>query len=975
MVQQRDTSARNKPTAQKSFVDRESFQEAFEKALDRNPEQTYKVLVYYGVGGIGKTSLIQQLESNLKSINPNAMCVTLDFTTSHFRQQDEALFQLVYMLGKDYKIPFPTYDIAYKVYWKKVHPNQALIVKEIPFFEDGSIISEIISALGDMPVVGVVPKITKIALKGHSFIQTWWTMRGENTLRKLESMQPHEILNEFPIYFAQDFADYLKKKNQPAVIFLDTYEALWESNKDVGHYTSRDAWIRDLIAELPSPGNILWVICGRERLRWADIKNDNWGDYLEQHPIGNLENPDICDFLINWGITDSKIQDAIVESSEGVPFYLDLAVEIYYKKHEPIPDDFTGTHEKLLERFLRYLDRSEKVALEVLSAARFWDRELFDALLTTFDTGYPRQRFSELMKHSFINEAVISGKATYSMHQLMSKNLQDFQDEEDRQRVHEYLFEYYSGQLPEKAARTISEQNKTTLREAFYHRSKVADITQFSKWFYDAAKIFNTKSQYNLLTDLYQALLNLQEEDLGTNHLDVATTCNNLALLYQDQGKYEEAEPLFKRALKISEEVLGPNHPYVATTCNNLALLYQDQGKYEEAEPLYKRALKIYEEVLGPNNPDVATTCNNLAGLYQAQGKYEEAEPLYKRAFKISEEVLGTNNPDVATTCNNLAVLYQDQGKYEEAEPLFMRAFKIREEVLGPNHPYVAATCNNLAVLYQDRGKYEEAEPLLKRAFKIREEVLGPNHPYVAATCNNLAGLYQDQGKYEEAEPLYMRALKIYEEVLGPNHPYVAATCNNLASLYKDQGKYEEAEPLLKRAFKIREEVLGPNHPYVATTCNNLAVLYQVQGKYEEAEPLFMRDLKISEEVLSPNHPYVATTCNNLASLYQAQGKYEEAEPLYMRAFKIREEVLGPNHPYVATTCNNLALLYKDQGKYEEAEPLYMRALKIYEEVLGINHPDVATTCNNLVGLYQAQGKYDEAELLYKRALKIREES
>jgi len=41
------------------------------------------------------------------------------------------------------------------------------------------------------------------------------------------------------------------------------------------------------------------------------------------------------------------------------------------------------------------------------------------------------------------------------------------------------------------------------------------------------------------------------------------------------QGKYAEAEPLYQRALAISEKTLGPEHPQVATSLNNLALLYQ----------------------------------------------------------------------------------------------------------------------------------------------------------------------------------------------------------------------------------------------------------------------------------------------------------------------------------------------------------------------------------------------------------------
>jgi tetratricopeptide (TPR) repeat protein len=51
------------------------------------------------------------------------------------------------------------------------------------------------------------------------------------------------------------------------------------------------------------------------------------------------------------------------------------------------------------------------------------------------------------------------------------------------------------------------------------------------------------------------------------------------------QGKYEQAEPLFQRALAISEQQVGAQHPDTASSLNNLALLYQDQGKSSENTP------------------------------------------------------------------------------------------------------------------------------------------------------------------------------------------------------------------------------------------------------------------------------------------------------------------------------------------------------------------------------------------------------
>jgi tetratricopeptide (TPR) repeat protein len=96
-----------------------------------------------------------------------------------------------------------------------------------------------------------------------------------------------------------------------------------------------------------------------------------------------------------------------------------------------------------------------------------------------------------------------------------------------------------------------------------------------------------------------------------------------------------EAEPLYRRSLAIREQQLGPDHLVVATSLNNLAGLYDSQGRYGEAEPLYRRSLVIREHQLGAEHPAVATSLNNLAGLYDSQGRYGEAEPLYLRSLTI----------------------------------------------------------------------------------------------------------------------------------------------------------------------------------------------------------------------------------------------------------------------------------------------------------------------------------------------------
>ena len=126
------------------------------------------------------------------------------------------------------------------------------------------------------------------------------------------------------------------------------------------------------------------------------------------------------------------------------------------------------------------------------------------------------------------------------------------------------------------------------------------------------------------------------------NDLDKAKFLNQQVIKLYKQGRYQEAIKVAQQTLTIQEKALGPDHPDVATSLNNLALLYKTLGDFAKAEPLYKRALAIWEKTLGPEHPDVATSLNNLANLYVSLGDYAKAEPLYKRALVIREKALGT---------------------------------------------------------------------------------------------------------------------------------------------------------------------------------------------------------------------------------------------------------------------------------------------------------------------------------------------
>ena len=237
----------------------------------------------------------------------------------------------------------------------------------------------------------------------------------------------------------------------------------------------------------------------------------------------------------------------------------------------------------------------------------------------------------------------------------------------------------------------------------------------------------------------------------GADSSYVATLYFELSNLYSDRvqsGKLADREREFtlaqdylKRAIELQTKF--EQQEALATSLNQLAILYEWIGRYAEAEPLYVQSLAIYEKELGAN-PRTASSLNSLAKLYRLMsGRYAEAEPLFVRSLAIREKELGANHPSTATSLNNLAELYRAMGRYKEAEPLFVRSLAIREQELGANHPDTAASLNNLAGLYRSMGRYAEAEPLYVRALEILEQSLGTNHPSTQTIGENLQILRQ----------------------------------------------------------------------------------------------------------------------------------------------------------------------------------------------------------------------------------------
>ena len=95
------------------------------------------------------------------------------------------------------------------------------------------------------------------------------------------------------------------------------------------------------------------------------------------------------------------------------------------------------------------------------------------------------------------------------------------------------------------------------------------------------------KGDLQLARDYHQRALEIRLEQLGPNHIDVASSYDNLGTLCGTKGDLQHARDYHQRALIIQLEQLGPNHIRVAACYNNLGNVCENKGDLQHARDYY----------------------------------------------------------------------------------------------------------------------------------------------------------------------------------------------------------------------------------------------------------------------------------------------------------------------------------------------------------------------------------------------------
>ncbi|MGH3527101.1 MAG: ATP-binding protein [Pseudonocardiaceae bacterium] len=396
---------------ERRFVNRESVLAAFAEELSRIADQP-RVLNVVGVGGIGKSRLVRELR-NRAAASQGCRTAVLDLQVPAMRQQENALAVLRTEFGRQ-QASFDRFDIAYAVLWQRLHPNLRLTGRDLPFLAESEVLTTIFDDASGLLVFGTAIGLLKLADRATSWMRRKRAVQADEVLQMLDELENTEVLDAVTYLFAGDLRS--ASEQRPFVVFVDAYEALVPTPVRTGRASAADTWLRDLIGQL---GRGLVVVASREPLNWQTC-DPGWVEVIRHCPVGGLPTEARLELLTEAGIVNAVEQRAIARASDGLPFYLHLAIDTGAPSGSSEPNVVSS--EEILQRFLQHVASTEVRCLELLSIARTFDFEVFKALASAFDLPSDRMTWESLTAYSFVYPA---GDGECRLHQLMAAALRE----------------------------------------------------------------------------------------------------------------------------------------------------------------------------------------------------------------------------------------------------------------------------------------------------------------------------------------------------------------------------------------------------------------------------------------------------------------------------------------------------------------------------------------------------------------------
>jgi signal transduction histidine kinase len=303
---------------------------------------------------------------------------------------------------------------------------------------------------------------------------------------------------------------------------------------------------------------------------------------------------------------------------------------------------------------------------------------------------------------------------------------------------------------------------------------------------------------------------------------EVAKALVNKGAYFQRLDRLDEAFQYFQQGNQLLEGVEGEELA-LASTLNNMSVIYTSWGMHAEAIAALFEAIEIKERL--NDHESLAYSYGTLASVYMARDEFNRALGFHKKALE-SAQTAGNRYLEAAFLFN-LGSNYKDLDAFEQAETYMREARVISQSI---NNSMLLGHCTiGLAEVAQARGQLSQAKAQLEAGLTLDATKNSPS--LRSNVLLSLAEIALEQNRLQEAERYGQEGLSIAKSI--EELPFVSRGEELLANIYEQKG--EPTQALLHyKAFKAAQDsLLGRNN---SNRISQLEAQYDYQLQQKDFE-------------------------------------------------------------------------------------------------------------------------------------------
>lgn len=642
--------------ATRCFTNRYGSFEIFKREFEKLKKDigAFRVISFYGIGGIGKTALLKELHA--KYSKEKVQWVLLDLESTVVTSPVEVIYEIYRETGlRDFLLEY-TLALIWEHRGRSIEDIRNRIVST-----DGVLAEVVDVAFGAVETMVGAKTVRRIF---ESSIDTFHRNFGRNAsqvdlVNEATESEREQLLVEF-------MATAIRKQALDGKRFVFSIDSLHWMDKREGFFSSHrksDDWLLALIGGAKIG---LWILTSREKLKWAK-EMPAWGEFLEEHLLGRLSDEDCEIFLQGVPVVQLDIAEKIKADSRGIPIFLDLSVSLYLSVAESKKDlkleDFDFDPTQLVKRYLSHLEPSHAYAIEVMSLLDEVDREIALALFRAFNLQVSfrdyrdvcdsmlalplDQNFGDFRIHSDIRETIVRGLSRNEIAQAF-RALIDL--------VWEMVVEGSNEQrnLPYAAwifARTLTIQNSYSV---------FADKSTASRLFLVGYRLMEAGFQ-----DVFAGQIHANDTDWTRDSTEVHHAVEALvAYALRRRGKLKEARSKWLEIDEVAPVIFTPT----ALSVMSYLKAHTDHllGHYDAARNQYQILLQQHPERAEPH---LLLTRRQLADIQMLKGNFLKAREGFEAELSDKGEPIWH-----AETLRHLGHLYRFNFCMEKARSAYTDA-------------------------------------------------------------------------------------------------------------------------------------------------------------------------------------------------------------------------------------------------------------------------------------------------------------